>query len=630
MTQKHILTSLTLLIFLALAGGQVFFGQAAALPETDVTTRIDATVWQAVAASPAREVTVVVSLLPEGGGDPEYAIDAQFRLEQMLELLAETGSVSDYQAFYGANIIKITGGLGLLRLLEGWPELEGVAHYQPGAAWELQAESALRSETLSASGLMVGKVTASNGGAPLEGIRVTAYRLTGGVSWEVAGTAFTNASGDYAVSGLVTGIYRARFDDPAGNYATQFFDNKTTFQMATNFNVTDGQVTPNINGSLALAGKISGTVTKVGGGNLKDIAVSAHTDVGGTWQFVANAISASNGVYTIGSLPPGIYRVRFADIYSPPSYLVQWYNGKLNEYEAQDIIVSAGATVTGINAAMGSYGSITGNIKADGGVTNLAGITVDAFHSSGTWVSYGESDANGNYVVSGLSTGDFKLRFSDPLGQFAAEYYDNKPDLASANPVSVVLGYATPNINAQLALKVNTVSNSLVSGWNLVSLPVGLADGALPGAFNSISGSYGDVYAWLACNTPQSWVSFVPTRPFNSLETVNTTQGYWLNMTSPGTLTLEGTFPVQTQITLCLGWNLIGYPSLATRPVADALASISGKYSLVRQYRAGEDPLWRTFSPTSPPIVNTLKNLEPGYGYWIYMTQAATLVIAGR
>jgi 5-hydroxyisourate hydrolase-like protein (transthyretin family) len=640
MTQKHILTSLTLLIFLALAGGQVLQSQAAALPEAEAPPKIDQAVWEAIAASPTREVTVVVSLLTEDGGGPELAIDAQFRLEQLLDLLAERGGLSGYQAFYGANIIKVTGGLGLLRLLEDWPELESVALYQPGEAWELGAESALRSEQINASGLIVGKVTASSGGAPLEGIRVTAYRLTGGVSWEVAGIAFTNASGDYAVSGLGTGIYRARFDDPAGNYATQFYNNKANFTLANNFNVTDSQVTPNINAAMVLAGKISGTVTKVGGGSLQDIAVSAHTDVAGTWQFVANAISASNGVYTIGSLPPGTYRVRFADIYSPPSYLVQWYSGQLVVDDAQDIYVSAGATVPGINAAMGSYGSISGNIKADDEVTNLAGITVDAYRYRSTyweWVSVGETNASGNYVVNGLSTGDYRLEFIDTLGQFAKEFYNNKPDIGSADDIEVELGYATENINAQLSLKTNTVTNSLVSGWNLVSLPVIMDNPTTPVAFESVEGSYNEIFAYDACDTSvpfDPWKLYTPDlppdHPANDLTEVNVKMGYWIKLSSQATLSLSGVHPLTTSINLCPGWNLIGYPSLAVRPVEEALASISGKYSLVRQYRAGESTLWRTYSTTAPPTLNTLKNMEPGYGYWIYMTEAATLVVAGR
>ena len=631
MAKKHTITNLALLILLVLSSVQVFYSQAAPMQDGGSSSLIEAAVWEALGASPTREVTVAVSLRPAGGGGPELAIDAQFRLEKMLDVLVETGRVRDYQAFYGANVIKITGGLSVLHLLEDWPELQCVSLYEPGEAGELGVESALRSGQLNAAGLITGNVTAANGSAPLAGIRVTAYRLVAGVTWEVAGITFTNQNGDYAVSGLTTGIYRARFSDDSGNYATQFYNNKSTFTMANNFNVTDGQVTPNINAAMALAGKISGTVTIAGGGGLGDIAVSAWTNAAGTWQLVEVGISASNGTYTVGGLPPGTYRVRFSDVYSPPNYLTQWYDGQLDVEDAQDIQVVAGVTIMGINAAMTStFGSITGTVTAEGSTTSLAGIIVDAFRN-GEWVSYGETDESGNYVVNGLSTGDYRIRYTDSLGQFETEFYDNKPDLASADIIPVTLGFVTANINAQLSLKINTVTNSLVSGWNLVSLPVILEDGSLPGAFDSISGHYGDVFTFDACDGAQ-WKFFNPNvpPPVNTLHAVGATGGYWIQMNFPDTLTLSGIHPLSTSITLCPGWNMIGYPSLAVRPVGDALASISGKYNLVRQYRAGEPSPWKTYNPGVPPNLNTLKDMEPGYGYWIYMTQSATLIIDGR
>lgn len=468
MPKKYTITSLTLLILLVLSGGQVFYSQAAPLPLATSSSVIDTAVWEAIATSPTREVTVAVSLRPEGGGGPEQAIDAQFRLEKALALLTEAGEAREMRAFYGANVIKISGGLGVLRLLEDWPELESVSLYEPGETWELQADSALRSEEINASGLIIGKVTAANGGTPLAGMRVRAYRLVEGVTWEVAGTTLTNESGDYAVSGLASGIYRAEFEDPAGNYAKQFFDNKVSFTLATNFSVTDGQVTPNINAAMALAGKISGTVTEVGGGELKDIVVRAATDAGGSWQYVSSTVSGSNGTYTIGSLPPGTYRVRFADIHTPPSYVVQWYDGQLAVEDAQDISVTAGSTVTGINAVMGSYGSITGNVKADDGVTNLSGIYVDVYRFDSTlnawdWFASDSTNTAGNYEVFGLTTENYRVEFIDPLDRYFSQFYNNKPNIETADNVAVTLGFPTTGIDARLATKANI---SIVTSTN--------------------------------------------------------------------------------------------------------------------------------------------------------------------
>jgi hypothetical protein len=637
-TKNHIITSSFLLLILLMTSVQLFPTTAAPLPDENTPSMIDENLREAIAASPERETTFLVRLRPEGGGSPEMAIDAQFRLEKMLDALGKRGGVRAYQAYYGENIIKITGGLGVLRLLEGWPELESVSLYQPGETWELRAQSSLDAEELNGSGLIIGKVTASDGVTPLTGIKVTAYRQVSVNEWQVAGSVFSNTSGDYVISGLASGIYRAKFEDDAGNYATEYYDNQTFFAMATNFNVIDGQPTPNINAAMAQAGKIAGMITLVGGGAASDVVASAWALIGDTWLPVANAVAGSGGAYTIGGLSPGIYRVRFADIYTPPRYLIQWYDGKLTVDDAQDITVTGGATVSNINAAMGSYGSITGNVKAYDETTNLADIDVDVYrwvdaHSYWEWESYGTTDGSGNYEAPGLVTETYRVQFTDSRGQFSGEFYHNQPDIDTANDVTVSLGYATPNINAQLALKTNTVDLSLVGGWNLISLPITLLNTAPADAFASIFGSYGDVFAYEACDTGDKWKVYNPTLPppVNTLTEVSVRQGYWINMTTSDILTLSGTYPLETSITLCPGWNLIGYPSMTVQPVVTALASVAGKYTLVRQYQASDlsDP-WKSYSPSVPPDFNDLKNLESGYGYWIYMTEAAILTVAGR
>jgi len=636
-TKNHIISNIFLLLILVLTWSQILPTTAAPLQEEEPGLSVESKLREEIAVSPKRETTFLVHLRTEGEGGPEMAIDAQFRLEKMLKTLLEKGDISEFQAYYGKNIIKIQGGLGALRLVEDWPELESISLYEPGETWELRAESALRSEELNASGLIIGKVTAANDGAPLPDIKVTAYRLVEGVTWQVAGSAFTNTTGEYSISGLVTGIYRAKFEDDDGNYAMEFYDNKTTFALATNFQVTDGQPTPNINASMVQAGKIAGTISLVDGGEASDVVAGAWAYSGSTWQLIESAVSGSGGAYTIGGLLPGIYRVRFSDVYTPPRYLTQWYDGQVAVENAQNITVVSGTTVPNINAAMGSYGSISGNVKADDGTTNLADIDVDVYYwvdaySYWEWSSYDTTDASGNYEVAGLVTEMYRVQFTDSKDQFASEVYNDRASIDLGDDVEVSLGFETSDINAQLTLKTNTVDLSLVSGWNLVSLPLTLVDDSSEAAFDSLSGNFGDVFAFDACDTEDHWKLYNPDTPFlNDLTQVSVSQGYWIDMAASDTLTLSGTYPLETSITLCPGWNLVGYPSMSVQPVATALASIDGKYTLVRQYLASDlsDP-WKSYSTSVPPDFNDLKNMMPGYGYWIFMTQEATLTIGGR
>jgi hypothetical protein len=95
--------------------------------------------------------------------------------------------------------------------------------------------------------------------------------------------------------------------------------------------------------------------------------------------------------------------------------------------------------------------------------------------------------------------------------------------------------------------------------------------------------------------------------------------GYWLNMTDADTLTVTGTLPTKS-VDLIAGWNLVGYNSPSTQPVADALASIHGKYISVWAFVDGS---WRVFDPANAGF-SDLTTMEPGFGYWIDATEACT------
>jgi hypothetical protein len=156
------------------------------------------------------------------------------------------------------------------------------------------------------------------------------------------------------------------------------------------------------------------------------------------------------------------------------------------------------------------------------------------------------------------------------------------------------------------------------------------ANPAPAAVLTSVTGKYDLVYAYDACDTADPWKVYDPAAPpwVNDLTQMDVRHGYWLRDTTPATLMLTGTPPGPTNITLCVNWNLIGYPSTAAVPLPDALASIAGKYDLVYAYDASDptDP-WRKYDPLAPPWVNTLAEMGPGKGYWLRMTEAATLTV---
>lgn len=170
---------------------------------------------------------------------------------------------------------------------------------------------------------------------------------------------------------------------------------------------------------------------------------------------------------------------------------------------------------------------------------------------------------------------------------------------------------------------------ALQSGWNLIALPVAPSNPAPVNTLAGVSGSYNLVYGYNGCTGSGQWQKFNPSGPpfANTLTTLSSTQGLWVRAANAATLYVSGAPPVNTAITLCVGWNLISYPAAAATPIATALAGIVGKYNLVYAYDSSSGNPWQKYNPTGPAFANTLTTMKKGVGYWIRVTQATTLIV---
>jgi len=146
-------------------------------------------------------------------------------------------------------------------------------------------------------------------------------------------------------------------------------------------------------------------------------------------------------------------------------------------------------------------------------------------------------------------------------------------------------------------------------------------DTSTASVLSPINGNYSIIWEYNASDTADHWKKYDPGAPFgNDLTDMEPGKGYWIMMTSGDTLPISGTMPEPTDIELKTGWNLIGYNSLDSQPIADALSSISGNYNIVWAYDASDttDP-WKKYD-SGAPFGNDLANMEPGKGYWIMMS----------
>ena len=202
--------------------------------------------------------------------------------------------------------------------------------------------------------------------------------------------------------------------------------------------------------SIFVPGSIIGTVTDESALPIDTACTVAYDSNGDGYSFGS---TDSSGDYEIGNLAAGSYRIQFYNCSSGSNYLTEFYDDQPDFESAQQVAVTSGATKAGIDAEMVVAGSIQGTVK-DSGANLLNGICVEAYDSGGSYRSFAQTDASGEYTVRDLDTGDYRLSFyrCGSPANVLGEYYENKQDLESADQISVVLGSDTTGINAELAV----------------------------------------------------------------------------------------------------------------------------------------------------------------------------------
>ena len=176
-------------------------------------------------------------------------------------------------------------------------------------------------------------------------------------------------------------------------------------------------------------------------------------------------------------------------------------------------------------------------------------------------------------------------------------------------------------------------SIGLVAGWNLVSFTLQPIDTSIETLLSNIDSEYSLVYAW--DGDAKEWLKYDPAVGFgNTLDTLNESQGFWINMNVADNLIVTGTAPTETSIAMYSGWNLVGYPSIDNRSLPDGLSLNgipAGELKVVMVFHAmdGVDP-WKMYDHTLAgvaPYVNDLDEMTPGWGYWVELDSNQTWLL---
>jgi hypothetical protein len=307
---------------------------------------------------------------------------------------------------------------------------------------------------LQPGGSISGTVTAAQGGALLGNVCINVFQA--GTNNFVTGDN-TQSNGTYTISGLAPGGYDVEFAPNgcgSGDWISQWWNDQASENNATAVTVTVGNDTGAVNAALQPGGSISGTVTAAGGGPLGTLCLGLFPAGGGP---AIGGVTNSDGSYSFTGLPAGQYQMDFNQgqaFCTYTGYIPQWWNDQSTQATANVITVTVGNNTGGINASLQPGGSISGTVTAAAGGGLLANVCINVFQAgTNNFVTGGNTQSDGTYAVGGLAAGSYDVEFA-PSGcgsaNWASQWWDNQPTLATASVVTVTIGSDTSGINAAL------------------------------------------------------------------------------------------------------------------------------------------------------------------------------------
>lgn len=281
------------------------------------------------------------------------------------------------------------------------------------------------------------------------------------------GCVSTGADGKYTIEGLAAGAYKIGFFSSfqASGYLGQYYDGKASRDLAGPVTVGEGATTAGVDAEMEAAGEIAGTVTDALSGLGAD-AVQVCAYEAGSGDYVGCDNTDADGKYTIEGLATGSYKVRFSPgnelggigLEQPNfNYVSHYYDGAASKATAAAVVVTAGATVPEIDAAMAEGGQIEGRVvdavtKAPTSYTSACVYDPD----EGEYSHCDSTDADGDYRIEGLATGSYKVRFwssggyEGDLVRYLPQFYDGQGSEATATAVAVTAPSAHTGIDAEL------------------------------------------------------------------------------------------------------------------------------------------------------------------------------------
>jgi hypothetical protein len=300
-------------------------------------------------------------------------------------------------------------------------------------------------------------------------------------------------NGEYTLVEVPFGPQRIEFlPSHRSMYAVQYYDRKTSLSEAAFVSLSpSASEVGEINADLTLGGRIEGIVTAAGGGALAAVEVCALG--AGTGASAGCTTTNPAGEYTLFGLPSGPYKVGFWGRGASAAYAAQFYSDAASLATATPVIVTSGATETGVDAELARGAAIEGEVSAAGSGTRLGGIPVCLFVATAVRPqSCTFSDGAGGYSFLGLQPGNYQVGFSLTAAEsgveaspgaaedgYLSQYWRGVGSRSEATNISLLPGMTAAGISAPLqvppapasALPVAPVASPIVAAPPVIAEP---------------------------------------------------------------------------------------------------------------------------------------------------------------
>lgn len=267
---------------------------------------------------------------------------------------------------------------------------------------------------------------------------------------------YANQVGQYTVyvpSGNYVVSFAYNFYCDMANYLTEYYSEKTSAVTANAVAVTAPAAVANINGTLSLAGIIQGNVRQADGTPVDDYYNHYYVHIfDPTGTAITYTNTYNNGEYRVCWMAGGQYKAALSTSYNPNDAKIMWYGGQADISLADTIGVTTPNVTGNVNFVILYNGSISGNVSRVTGCPPSVSATgsgqVCAYDAvTGKQAKCVYSDGNGNYLISYLPPGSYKVYSNYGYEGVPSRWYGGAFDLASALPVTVTSQVVTSGIN---------------------------------------------------------------------------------------------------------------------------------------------------------------------------------------